>query len=160
MLSLPTVGNYLANRFCRLAWGAVLMLTATCSNAGGLLATRFFLGIAESGIAPGMSIIVSMWYTRSEQPLRQGAWFLGNTIAGLLGGLIGYGLGNVDAIAPWKACCRNHSTITAGPLLTRHGRTGGFPRFRRLHRGIFGPLLSLPPGHATKREVPDTGGTC
>jgi MFS family permease len=81
------------------------MLTATCYNAGGLLATPFFLGIAEAGVAPGMSLIVSMWYKRSEQPIRQGAWFLGNTIAGLFGGLIGYGLGHVDAIAPWKVCC-------------------------------------------------------
>ncbi|KAK3900814.1 allantoate permease [Staphylotrichum tortipilum] len=85
-----------------LTWGAILMLTALCSNAAGLLATRFFLGVTESGIAPGMSLIVAMWYTRSEQPLRQGAWFLGNTVAGLFGGLIGYGLGHVDAIAPWK----------------------------------------------------------
>ena len=36
------------------------MLTTTCFNVGGLLATRFFLGVAESGIAPGMSVIISM----------------------------------------------------------------------------------------------------
>lgn len=80
------------------------MLTAVCYNAGGLLAVRFFLGMAESAIAPGLTMIISMWYKRSEQPMRQGAWFLGNTCAGLFGGLVGYGLGHVDGIAPWKVC--------------------------------------------------------
>jgi MFS family permease len=94
------------------------MLTATCFNAAGLLATRFFLGIAESGIAPGMSLIVSMWYTRGEQPLRQGAWFLGNTIAGLFGGLIGYGLGHVDSIASWKVCCRKQGLMSYNGAVT------------------------------------------
>ncbi|KAF5596699.1 DAL5-Allantoate ureidosuccinate permease [Fusarium pseudocircinatum] len=72
-------------------WGAILMFTALCHNAKDLLATRFFLGIAETAIAPGLSMIVAMWYKRSEQPLRQGAWFLGNTSAGILGGLVSYG---------------------------------------------------------------------
>ncbi|KAH6869544.1 major facilitator superfamily domain-containing protein [Thelonectria olida] len=84
-------------------WGGILMLTAVCYNAGGLLAVRFFLGMAESAIAPGLTMIISMWYKRSEQPLRQGAWFLGNTCAGFFGGLVGYALGHVDGIAPWKA---------------------------------------------------------
>ncbi|KAJ5219524.1 Major facilitator superfamily transporter [Penicillium chermesinum] len=79
------------------------MLTATCTNANGLLAARFFLGIAEAAIAPGLTIIISMFYKRSEQPLRQGAWFLGTTCAGLFGGLINYGIGHINSIAPWKA---------------------------------------------------------
>ncbi|KAJ3544171.1 hypothetical protein NM208_g3199 [Fusarium decemcellulare] len=83
-------------------WGGVLMLTAACRNSGGLLAARFFLGVAETAMAPGLSMIIAMWYKRSEQPLRQGAWFLGNTCAGLLGGLISYGLGHIDSISPWK----------------------------------------------------------
>lgn len=78
------------------------MLTATCHNAGGLLATRFFLGIAESAIAPGLTVIISMFYKRSEQPLRHAAWFLGNTCAGLFGGLLNYGIGHIESIAPWK----------------------------------------------------------
>ncbi|CAI7630865.1 unnamed protein product [Penicillium pancosmium] len=86
-----------------LAWGAILMLTATCHNSSGLLATRFFLGVAEAAIAPGLTIIISMFYKRSEQPLRHAAWFLGNTCAGLFGGLLNYGIGHIETIAPWKA---------------------------------------------------------
>ena len=63
------------------------MLTAVVFNAGGLFANRFFLGFTEAAIAPGLSVVIAMWYKRSEQPLRQGAWFLGNTTAGIFGGL-------------------------------------------------------------------------
>ena len=80
----------------------ILMLTATCFNAGGLLTTRFFLGAIESPIAPGLTVIVSMWYKRSEQPLRHAAWFLGNTSAGIFGGLFAFGIGHIESIAKWK----------------------------------------------------------
>lgn len=90
--------------FASLVWGAILMLTAVCQNAGSLLATRFFLGVAESAIAPGLTIIISMFYKKSEQPLRHAAWFLGNTCAGLFGGLLNYGIGHITSIAPWKVC--------------------------------------------------------
>ncbi|KAG8422113.1 hypothetical protein J3459_010698 [Metarhizium acridum] len=86
-----------------LVWGAVLMLTATAFNAGSLLANRFFLGVTEASIAPGLTIVVSMWYKRHEQPLRHAAWFLGNTCAGIFGGLVAYGIGHVQSITPWKA---------------------------------------------------------
>ncbi|CEF76358.1 hypothetical protein FGSG_08099 [Fusarium graminearum PH-1] len=86
-----------------LMWGAILMLTAACHNASGLLAVRFFLGIAESLIAPGLTIMISMFYKRSEQPLRHAAWFLGNTIAGALSGLLNYSIGHITSITPWKA---------------------------------------------------------
>lgn len=79
------------------------MLTALCFNAGGLLANRFFLGAAESAIGPGLTVIVAMWYKRSEQPLRHGAWFMGNVIAGIFGGIVAYGIGHVESIASWKA---------------------------------------------------------
>jgi MFS family permease len=78
------------------------MLTVLCKNASGLWAARFFLGFVESGIAPSMSIMISMWYKRSEQPIRQAAWFMGNVIGGLCGGVLGYAIGHVESIAPWK----------------------------------------------------------
>jgi len=78
------------------------MLTATCSNAQGLLAIRFFLGATEAAIGPGLTVIVAMWYKRSEQPLRHGAWFMGNVVAGIVGGILAYAVGHVQSIAPWK----------------------------------------------------------
>ncbi|KAJ2979236.1 hypothetical protein NQ176_g3368 [Zarea fungicola] len=83
--------------------GMIMMLMAACFNAGGLLAARFFLGAAEAAIAPGQTIIISMFYKRREQPLRHAVWFLGNTCAGAFGGLLNYGISHIESIAPWKA---------------------------------------------------------
>ncbi|KAF4956261.1 hypothetical protein FSARC_11617 [Fusarium sarcochroum] len=93
-------------------WAGVLMLTATVFNNKGLIAVRFFLGFTESAIAPGLTIVVSMWYKRSEQPFRHGIWFQGITIAGIFGGLTAYGIGHIQSIAPWKAVFLIFGAIT------------------------------------------------
>ncbi|RSL52033.1 hypothetical protein CEP53_008230 [Fusarium sp. AF-6] len=62
----------------------------------------FLPGIFESPIAPGLTAIVSMWYKHSEQPLRYAAWFIGNSVAGIIGGFAAYGIAHVNSIAPWK----------------------------------------------------------
>ncbi|KAJ5336079.1 hypothetical protein MYU51_009501 [Penicillium brevicompactum] len=101
VVRLP-LGKYLGVAAC--VWGACLMVHAACINWGGLMAARFFLGVGEASIAPGFALITGMFYTREEQPARQAAWFCGNSIAVLLGGLIAYGIGNihVEAIAQWQ----------------------------------------------------------
>ncbi|KAJ5595784.1 hypothetical protein N7450_002242 [Penicillium hetheringtonii] len=85
---------------------------ATAFNSGSLIAVRFFLGATEAAIAPGLGIVVSMWYKRSEQPFRHGIWFQGITIAGIFGGLLAYGIGHVESIAPWKAVFLIFGAIT------------------------------------------------
>ncbi|KAJ4147324.1 hypothetical protein LMH87_001856 [Akanthomyces muscarius] len=84
-------------------WGSVLMMMALPHNATGLLTVRFFLGVCEAPLGPGLTIIVAMWYRRSEQPLRHAAWFAGNSVAGIFGGIVAYGIGHIHSVAPWKA---------------------------------------------------------
>lgn len=48
-------------------------------------------------------LITSMWYTRREQPIRIGLWYTTNGFGIALGGLLGYGIGNIKgALASWK----------------------------------------------------------
>lgn len=46
---------------CVMVWGSVLMVTAACSNFGGLAACRFFLGTFEAPITTCFMLIVAMW---------------------------------------------------------------------------------------------------
>jgi MFS family permease len=94
------VAKYLAiNTFF---WGAVVALTAACVNYGGLLAVRFLLGVAEATITPAFMFITTTWYTRDEIPFRTGIWFSGNSIGGLVAGLLAYGLGHIEhPLHPW-----------------------------------------------------------
>lgn len=48
-------------------------------------------------------LITSMWYTRREQPIRIGIWYTANGAGIALGGLLGYGIGQINgALASWK----------------------------------------------------------
>lgn len=98
------------------------------------MAARFFLGVGEAAIAPGFSLITGMFYKREEQPARyvvfttiaycdviltissQSAWFFGNCVATLIGGVVAWGIGNVhnDVVNSWQLLFLVLGAITAG----------------------------------------------
>lgn len=87
----------------RLLWGAVLACHAAVSTFAGIMVVRFFLGATEAAVSPGFSLITGIWYTRQEQPLRHGFWFAGNSVATAFGGLVAYGVAQIDGSLPaWK----------------------------------------------------------
>lgn len=54
--------------------------------------------IADSTVA-----ITAMWFTRIQQPIVIGTWYASQGIGIGLGGLIGYGIGQIEAsIAAWR----------------------------------------------------------
>ncbi|KAL2009580.1 hypothetical protein VTN00DRAFT_5387 [Thermoascus crustaceus] len=83
-----------------LIWGALLMTTPACHNFAGIAANRFLLGFVEAIVNPGFVLIMSMWYTSAEQPLRLEAYYCTNGIATMFGGLIGYAVGNIPTGLP------------------------------------------------------------
>ncbi|OQE27795.1 hypothetical protein PENSTE_c004G08929 [Penicillium steckii] len=113
IVRLP-LGKYLA--LAVFIWGGVLMCHAACTNFGGLMAARFFLGVGEASIAPGFALITGMFYKREEQPARQAAWFIGNSIATIVGGLVAYGIGLIhnDTVTSWQLLFLVLGSITAG----------------------------------------------
>lgn len=93
IVRLP-LGKYLA--IAVFLWGGILMCHAACTSFAGLMAARFFLGVGEASLAPGFALITGMFYKREEQPARQAAWFVGNSIATVVGGLVAYGIGLIQ----------------------------------------------------------------
>ncbi|EYB23618.1 hypothetical protein FG05_02945 [Fusarium graminearum] len=69
---------------CVIAWGSVLMLTAAGNNFGSLATCRFFLGVFEAPITTCFMMIVSMWYTRDQQPFRAGIFYCCNGIGAMI----------------------------------------------------------------------------
>jgi MFS family permease len=59
---------------CAIGWGVVSTLQAACTNPGGLIAVRFFLGVFEASFAPGCALYLSFWYLKSELSLRIAAY--------------------------------------------------------------------------------------
>ncbi|KAF2092482.1 MFS general substrate transporter [Rhizodiscina lignyota] len=100
MVRFP-LGKYLS--WSVLIWGTVLMFHGACNSFTGLMITRFFLGVAEASVAPGFSLMMGIFYKRSEQPFRHGLWFCGNSLAHFVGSILGFIIGNTNAgIAPWR----------------------------------------------------------
>ncbi|KAJ7257601.1 major facilitator superfamily domain-containing protein [Mycena rebaudengoi] len=85
-------------------WAVALSSHAACKNFGGLFAVRFILGMCEGSITAGFMIVSSMFYTRTEQTLRIGYWFLMNGTAQIISGFISFGTLHIKtkSFEPWQ----------------------------------------------------------
>ena len=59
-------------------------------NLSGFFAVRFFLGLAEGGLFPGVVYYLSMWYKRNERQFRVSLFFSAASLAGAFGGILAY----------------------------------------------------------------------
>ncbi|BCS26304.1 putative MFS allantoate transporter [Aspergillus puulaauensis] len=80
-----------------LIWAGLVIAHIGAKNYAGMLVLRFILGMAEAGVSPCMMNFTSMFYKRSEQPLRMAIWLSANGTATMVGALIGFGLGHVHS---------------------------------------------------------------
>lgn len=78
---------------------------AACKNSAGLLASRFFLGITEAGLFPGIIFYLSLWYTRGEQATRVALFFSCSTLAGVMIHCIVSKYGLIFFIGIWRRTC-------------------------------------------------------
>ncbi|KAI9279698.1 major facilitator superfamily domain-containing protein [Umbelopsis sp. AD052] len=71
-------------------FGFFSLSVAGATDSTSLIVLRFFLGVFEAGIGPGVPLYLSFWYERDEMAKRVSAYFSFSTIAGALGGLVAY----------------------------------------------------------------------
>ena len=86
-------------------FGLVTILQGIVQNYSGLLTTRFFLGLFETGMFPGCFYLLSFWYRRQEAQKRFSFFFSSTTLAGAFGGLLAAGIGKMDGLrgyAGWR----------------------------------------------------------
>lgn len=83
---------------CICAWGTVMTLQGIVQNYGGLVTTRFLLGMTEAAFFPGAMFILSNWYTRRELQRRMAYLYASASIAGAFSGILAFGLAKMDGI--------------------------------------------------------------
>jgi MFS family permease len=74
-------------------------------NWAGLMAARWWLGVTEAGLFPGVNYYLSCWYKRSEFGVRAAVFFSAAAIAGSFGGLLAAAIQNMDGLggmAGWQ----------------------------------------------------------
>ncbi|KAE8151058.1 major facilitator superfamily domain-containing protein [Aspergillus avenaceus] len=73
-------------------WGGLTMITAAVHNPQGIMAIRFFLGLAESSTFVGTHYILGSWYTEKELGKRSGIFTASGLAGTMFGGFIQTGI--------------------------------------------------------------------
>lgn len=84
--------------FIMVLWAISQITMGLVHNKEGLYTTRWFLGLFESGLFPGINYLLTTWYTRQEQSLRISLFFAGATLAGAFGGILAFGIRHMAGI--------------------------------------------------------------
>lgn len=83
----------------RVLWGFCMLGMGFVYNWSGLMAARWWLGVTEAGLFPGVNYYLSCWYKRSEFGVRAAVFFSAAAIAGSFGGLLAAAIQNMDGMA-------------------------------------------------------------
>lgn len=77
-------------------FGLITLCTAFIQSWKQMIVMRVLLGICMSGVYPGLALLVSSWYRREELQLRFAFLQCGEVIVLATGGIVNFGLNNLD----------------------------------------------------------------
>ncbi|RDW78843.1 putative MFS transporter [Aspergillus mulundensis] len=80
------------------AWGLVTILQCEARNFSGFVACRFFLGLCEGGLFPGIVLYLSGFYRRNELQVRIALFFSAASLSGAFSGLLAAAIQQMDGI--------------------------------------------------------------
>ncbi|XP_014557938.1 hypothetical protein COCVIDRAFT_25515 [Bipolaris victoriae FI3] len=87
-------------------WGALTCVMGAIHDFKHLVLLRIFVGVFESGFAPGIILIISSWYKKDEQSKRFGVYMsaaiLSGAFGGLLAGAITGGMEGTGGLRGWR----------------------------------------------------------
>ncbi|KAF5355607.1 hypothetical protein D9757_012906 [Collybiopsis confluens] len=97
-LVLKAVGPNLLLPTLLTLWGIVTTLQGVVTTYGGLLACRFFLGLFEGGVFPGLVLYLSYFYPRYKMNSRVAAFFASASLSGAFSGILAYGIIHMEGV--------------------------------------------------------------
>ncbi|KAI9733988.1 MAG: hypothetical protein M1834_002645 [Cirrosporium novae-zelandiae] len=86
-------------------WGAALACHAAVTSKQGLYIARFFLGLAEAGMFPGVILQMTYWYRPDEMSLRLLYFYMLGNFSGVISGLLAYAFNGVSghgSLSGWQ----------------------------------------------------------
>ncbi|KAG6852760.1 hypothetical protein C0991_009282 [Blastosporella zonata] len=97
-LLLKAVGPNLMLPTMLTIWGIITTLQGVVKSYSGILACRFFLGLCEGGVFPGLVLYLSMWYPRQQLQWRISSFFSTASLSSAFSGILAYGIIKMDGI--------------------------------------------------------------
>ncbi|KAH6638180.1 major facilitator superfamily domain-containing protein [Boeremia exigua] len=95
-IAVRTFGPRIWFSFITVCFGIITLCTAFVTSWRQMIALRILLGIAMSGVYPGLTYLLSIWYTRKEQQLRFALMQSGEVSILAAGSIVNYGLNRLD----------------------------------------------------------------
>lgn len=112
-------------------FGIITLSTAFVTSWRQMIALRVLLGIAMSGIYPGLTYLISTWYTRKEQQLRYAFLQTGEVIILATGSIVNFAinqnLDHVHGYRGWQYMYIIQGSITVGLGLVTYFWIVDFP---------------------------------
>lgn len=121
-----------------IVWSLTTIFTGFIQSVGSLYATRLILGACEAGLFPCLNLYLTMVYRREEQAKRVSYLMSCAAISGAVGGLLAYGLLQMDGIGG-KAGWRYVSLSVKQSLLL----TVSLSRWVYIIEGLFSIICAL-----------------
>lgn len=114
-IAVRTFGPRIWFAFITFCFGIITLCTAFVQSWRQMIALRILLGIAMSGIYPGLTYLISTWYTRKEQQLRFALMQSGEVIVLATGSIVNFGLNQLDGqyLKGWQWMFVVQGSITA-----------------------------------------------
>ncbi|EON61844.1 hypothetical protein W97_01062 [Coniosporium apollinis CBS 100218] len=110
-----TFGPRIWFSFITICFGLITLCTAFIQSWRQMICLRVLLGIAMSGIYPGLTYLISTWYTRQEQQLRFAFLQSGQVIILATGSIVNFGLNGLHergGLEGWRWMFLVQGTIT------------------------------------------------
>lgn len=95
-LILKRVGANILLPIMATLWGLITALQGLANTYQGLLVARFFLGLVEGGLVPGIVLVMSRFYKRDQIQLRIALLFTSVSLAGAFSGLLASAILGMD----------------------------------------------------------------
>lgn len=95
-IAMRLIGPPIFFTFTTILFGLITLCMAYVTDWRQMIALRFLMGLAMSGIYPGLAYLISAWYTRREQQLRFAYLQSGQVIVVATGSIVNYGLDLMD----------------------------------------------------------------
>ncbi|PIL29203.1 MFS general substrate transporter [Ganoderma sinense ZZ0214-1] len=85
-------------------FGSMTLISASVKNFGGMMATRWILGMAESGFFPLVIYYLTTFYRRGELARRLAIFYAASNIANAFSGLLAFGVFHIkdSKIPAWR----------------------------------------------------------
>ncbi|KAI2602779.1 MFS general substrate transporter [Hypoxylon sp. NC1633] len=102
--------------FLMLSWAIINMCMGFVETYEGLVVLRFFLGVFEAGVLPGIVYLASSYYKRHEFQTRMSFFFCSTVLGGAFGGLLAYAIAGLDGrngLAGWRWIFIIEGAVTA-----------------------------------------------